>query len=164
MHSTSVGYKAITWAHVLPSTAGSKQKKRRAKREKYKGGAGMGGRGEENCDRRQSKKSFAWYNSHRRMEMRFVMQTCWRTLQKRNFRMSRFNLWWLEKKSFLVIDLAGNINSSAQIGDKTHLKNGPNCTLTHLSEMNRRCIWWHGGIIIFPLNFLSMCHLFPRPI
>lgn len=78
--------------------------------------------------------------------------------------MSRFNLWWLEKKSFLVIDLAGNINSSAQIGDKTHLKNGPNCTLTHLSEMNRRCIWWHGGIIIFPLNFLSMCHLFPRPI
>lgn len=26
MHSTSVGYRAITWAHVLPSTVGSEQK------------------------------------------------------------------------------------------------------------------------------------------
>lgn len=28
MHSTSVGYRAITWAHVLPSTADGRGRKR----------------------------------------------------------------------------------------------------------------------------------------
>lgn len=41
-HSTSVGYRAITWAHVLPSTADGKQSQNKRNKNNRKGRSGDG--------------------------------------------------------------------------------------------------------------------------
>lgn len=112
MHSTRVGYRAITWAHVLPSTAGGKQKNTEEEGKRSQTWERIGGR-----ERGQNElwwKSFSLLCCH--MEMTWLMQTSWRA-QKRNFREPHSRT-----KPFFVIDLAGNTNSSPRIGDKTLLK------------------------------------------
>lgn len=96
MHSTSVGYRAITWAHVLPSTADSKQNNCRTR------GKGSG-------DGKERKRIWIVIEANQRNHFLpkiptgvwklvllwikdNVMQTSRRAFQKRNFRMSRFNL------------------------------------------------------------------------